>query len=336
MKQAKNLIEKIAQTDNLHLAFLKAGKGKWQSVKVLDFQAKLDEKLFVMKSQILSGDVEVGNYNVFKIYEPKEREICSYSFQEKVLQHALMNKCHTKFDNFQIYDSYACRIGKGSHAAVKRAQQFSKKNDWYLKMDISKYFASIDHSILKKQISQKFREAKLLSVFEKIIDTYHSKENKGLPIGNLTSQYFANHYLAYLDHYIKEELKIKCYVRYMDDMVVWNNDKAVLKSWKNQIEDFLVCNLQLKLKPPLLNYCSRGMPFLGYKVFSENLQLTQRSKLRFIKKAKTIQNDYEQQKQTEKKCQQKSNSLFSFVQFANTLALRKSVLNKLKLNSNDN
>ena len=178
--------------------------------------------MLLLRQQLLSGEVEVGDYSYFKIYDPKEREICASAFREQVLHHALMNICHQYFERYQIYDSYASRPDKGVHAALHRAKTYSQRQFWFLKLDVKQFFASIHHTVLKKQLQHLFKDYELLTIFAHIIDSYAASPNRGVPIGNLSSQYFANHYLAGLDHFIKEELRCKRYVRYMDDMVLWN------------------------------------------------------------------------------------------------------------------
>jgi RNA-directed DNA polymerase len=150
-----------------------------------------------LQRQILSGNVQTGNYRYFTIYDPKQRLICEAPFRQRVLHHALMNICHPFFEKVQIFGSYASRQGKGTYAALERAWYFNKRHLWFLKLDFRKYFDSLDHEILKNQLHRLFKDSDLLQIFERIIDSYCVEQNKGVPIGNLTSQYFANHYLAH-------------------------------------------------------------------------------------------------------------------------------------------
>ena len=188
-----------------------------------------------------------------------------------------MNVCHPYFDRVHIFDSYASRPGKGVHLAVKRAAKYTRQWPWYLKMDIRQFFASIDHSILKGQLARLFKEHKLLGIFDQIIDSYHRLGTKGLPIGNLSSQYFANHYLTTLDHHIKEVWKAKAYVRYMDDLVIWSGDKATLKRLNASIEEYVQTRLALELKPSILNRSHRGLTFCGYRLIPYRVGLSKRS-----------------------------------------------------------
>lgn len=286
MKRQGSLIESIADIDNLRCAYFKARKSKEAGIEVKIFLEDFDANLLTLQSELLSGKVNIGNYHYFTIFDPKERTICAASFPERVLHHAIMNICHANFEQYQIYDSYASRKGKGTYKAVERAKTFQRKYRWFLKLDVRKYFYSINHDILKVLLNKRFKDTRLLEIMFKIIDSYHVNPNVGLPIGNLTSQYFANHYLAVADHYVKEELKIPAYVRYMDDMVLWCNNKEELLEIGAKFQYFLFAELGLEIKPFCLNRSEKGLPFLGYLIFSEKIRLAKRSRTRFITKLK--------------------------------------------------
>jgi RNA-directed DNA polymerase len=325
MKRANNLLARIQDMDNLRLAFWKAGKGKRYAHSVLTFQSDLDDQLRDLQDQIRSARVQVGNYRYFLVHEPKEREICASAFSEQVLHHALMNVCHDHFDKKLIYDCYASRVGKGTYAALDRAQVYTRRYGWYLKLDVRKFFASVHHDVLKRQLACLFKERGLLRIFDSIIDSYAASPNRGLPIGNLTSQYFANYNLSGLDHFIKEDMQVKAYVRYMDDMVLWHAEKSVLKGHKTRIEKYLGEKLMLELKPIQLNRCLSGVPFLGYRLFPYNRRLLQKSKLRFIRKIKNALHLWDEERLDDQQAAAKVLPLLAFTQQANAVALRKRV-----------
>ncbi len=318
MKRANHLLEGIIDPENLRIAFWKASKGKRHAAEVLAYQHKLDQNLSRLRDQIISGKVIVGDYRFFKIYEPKERQICASAFSEQVLHHGLMNICHPYFERVQIYDSYASRKEKGTYAALKRAQKFTHTHKWYLKLDVKKFFASVHHEVIKSQLERMFKEGHLLGVFEKIIDSFEELPQRGVPIGNLTSQYFANNYLAGLDHFIKEQLRIKAYVRYMDDMILWHDEKGKLEEALHAIEQYININLKCDLKPISLNQTKLGLSFLGYRIFPFYTQLTQQSKQRFIKKMRILEHNYETGFWNEANCQRRALSLLAFVKHADT------------------
>ncbi len=262
-------------------------------MEVQRFRANLQGELLQLREDLLSGRAAFGNYHYFYVFEPKQRLICAAAFRERVLHHALMNLCEPVFERYLIHDTYACRKGKGAHRAAARAQTFARKNRLCLKIDIAKYFDSIDHSILERLLVRRFKERRLLDVFHRIISSYETAPGKGVPIGNLTSQYFANHYLGLLDHFVREQLRIRHYVRYMDDMLLWGDDRAGLKRRLALIRDFLRQELALELNSNVgLYYTDSGVNFLGYRVYPFDLRLTKRSRSRFARKFRRYEQQY--------------------------------------------
>jgi len=291
-------------------------------MEVVAYRKSLDENLIALRNELLSGKVQVGQYHYFTIYDPKERKICAATFRERVLHHALMNVCHANFEKYQIFDSYASRLGKGTYAALERASVFQHQYKWFLKLDVRKYFDSIDHAILKSMLTKRFKDKVLLQVFFQIIDSYQTLEGKGLPIGNLTSQYFANHYLALADHHIKEKLQASAYVRYMDDMVIWSNDKNMLLKIGNAFQSFIETELFLTLKPFCLNSTDKGLPFLGYMLFPKTVLLNNSSRKRFKAKLKQYTYKLNNAQWNQAEYQAHVLPLIAFAKHANTFNLR--------------
>ena len=286
MKRQGNLIEGIAAPDNLALAFFKASRGKRCKQEVLRFREDLDDELGGLREELLAGEVDWGDYHSFQVIDPKPRTIHASSFKARVAPHAMMNRCEPAFESYQIHDSYSCRKGRGLDRALERAVRFSRSGDWFLQLDVHKYFNSIDHQILKRLLERRFKDRTVLDLFFSIVNTFHVQPAKGIPIGNLTSQYFANHYLGRLDHFVKEDLRVPRYVRYMDDFVMWSQCRDQLCSFHRLIESFLDQELALAVKPPVLGACSRGMTFLGYRVFPEGARLARRTRDRFRRKGR--------------------------------------------------
>ncbi len=326
MKRAGHLIEKIADPENLQLAYHKAQKGKADKREVIEYGKRLQANLQNLQTQILAGEVETGNYRYFTIYDPKKRLICAAPFGQRVLHHALMNVCHRFFEKVQIFDSYASRIEKGTYAALEKAKRFNRQHKWFLKLDFRKYFDSLDHAVIKNQLRSLFKDSRLLNIFESIIDSYHASSNKGVPIGNLTSQYFANHYLASADHFVKEVLQIKAYVRYMDDSVLWHNSKEILMNAGLSLKQYSAAELQLILKPFCLNQNSHGLPFLGYLLYPDRTRLAQRSRARFIKKLRLYAENLISGVWTQKKYQEHVLPLIAFTQHADAGEFRKKII----------
>ncbi len=325
MKRLDHLTEKIADPDNLRLAFWKARKGKTYSAEVERFRQHLDDNLLRLRAQILNGEVSVGKYRFFKIYDPKERQICAPAFDEQVLHHALMNVCHDRFEKAQISDSYASRPGKGTHTALRRASAFTKRYKWYLKVDVQKFFDTIHHDTVKRQLQRLFKDERLQLIFHQIIDSYAASPGRGVPIGNLTSQYFANHFLSALDHFIKRKLGARAYVRYMDDLVVWSDDLGFLKEAHLQNAQFLKENLFCLLKASTPNRCAAGITFLGYRVFPKFTMLSQRGKLRFSAKSRRVAERYHRGDWGEKESQWHLQALTAFTMHADARKFRSQV-----------
>ena len=327
MKRAGKLYDAVCDPDNLRLAWIKAKKGKEAKQDVFLYGKHLQQNLNKLRNQLMQGVPEIGNYHFFTIYEPKERLICAASFSERVLHHAIMNVCHPVFEKYQIYHSYATRIGKGQFAALAYAKINQRKFGWFCKLDIRKYFDSIPHSLVMQLLSLRFKDQRLLDLFDKIICSYESFPSYGLPIGNLTSQYFANFYLGRADHYLLEEIKIPAYVRYMDDMVLWHHSKAALLEAQQQFTWYINEQLQLLCKTPCLNSNDKGLPFLGYVVFPNMVRLSKQSKLRFIKKYKDAEIKIQSGAWSQADYSRHVIPLIAFTRHAQTKQFRKNVLN---------
>lgn len=334
MKRKGNLINEITDLNNLYEAFYKAQKAKKEKSEVKAYRKNLYENLRRLQHQICSGNVDVGNYSYFTIYEPKERLICAASFAERVLHHALMNVCHPYFENRQIPESYATRIEKGTYKAIEKAKYFSKHYKYYLKLDIRKYFDSISHKILMQKLETIFKDPMLLYIFHQIIDSYSTSQkfqtfekfNKtGLPIGNLTSQYFANFYLVGFDRFIKQTLRIKPYVRYMDDIIIWAYNAQELSAILQASELFLETKLQLALKTKYINTTKHGLNFLSYRIFNNRIELQQKAKKRFIKKIAVFNEKLSNNKFTETEYAAHVRPLIAFTEHASAKGFRRKI-----------
>ena len=303
----------IADAENLRLAFWKAAKGKRAKADCRAFQENLDPNLAGLRVDLLAGQARAGDYHYFTIHDPKERTICAASFRERVLHHALMNVCEPVLARAAIFDSYACREGKGQLAAVRRAEGYARHYGWFLKMDIRKYFDSVDHGVLQGLLRRKFKDAAVLGLFDQVLASYQTKPGRGLPIGNLTSQHFANFYLSPLDRFLKETLDRQAYVRYMDDFVVWGGSGAELRAVWQAVEAFVTAELRLELKPTVaLNKTACGMDFLGYRLHPGELRLARRSKLRFARKFRRYERAHLEGRWTEAQLQQRVQALVAF------------------------
>jgi len=291
LKRYGNLYEEIVSFENLLLASKKAFRGKRDRPKVAEFYFELEKELIHLREELLNKTYEPRLLRTFLIYEPKEREIGASDFRDRVVHHAVCNVIEPIFERSFIYHSYACWEGKGTHRAIKDAQCFSRKYRYFLKCDIRKYFASIDHKILKLILAKKFKDPDLLRLLYIIISSSGPDSNeKGLPIGSLTSQHFANLYLDVFDHYIKDSLRIKAYLRYMDDFILFSDEKPELHFLYVKMKNFLGSELQLQLKEnaTVLAPVTDGVPFLGFRIFPNMIRLKRENKKRALKKIKLV------------------------------------------------
>lgn len=329
MKRVGYLIEKIADMDNLRLAFFKAQRGKGIKKEVDDYRKELDTNLLQLRNELLEGKVNVGNYHLFKIYDPKERMVCAAAFRERVLHHALMNVCAPVFERHFVETTYANRTNKGTYKALDTAFKAINKYAYVAKLDVRKYFDHIDHAILMTLLGKLFKDWRLLNILQQIIQSYSVEPGKGVPIGNLTSQYFANYYLSPTDHYAKEKLMIPINVRYMDDILMFDNDYERLKANVAAFQQVLETRLLLTLKPPVLQKTEIPIPFLGYQLSKHKIGLTKRSKNRFKKKYKAIVWAKEYHCCTEQETQAHLLPLFAFVRHGYTKQYRARILKEV-------
>lgn len=316
MKRTGFIIERIADLDNLYEAFRLASRGKQRKKEVHKYVERLDENIALLRHQILQGDVSVGNYHYFTIYDPKERVICAADFNERVLHHAIINVCQNLFDRTLIDSTYATRKGKGVYSAIDKAVEACTKYRYTAKLDFRKYYDSVDHNILKSLLRRHFKDEYLLQIFDEIIDSYCVTEGKGLPIGNLTSQYFANAYLSIIDHYAKEELRASIYIRYMDDILIADNDRNRLKEIVQKLDNRATTYLYLTLKPPIFRPSKVGQIFLGYKILPYRYELSGRSKKRYRSKILEYDKRFKQGEWDEHTYQEHLLPLTAFVQHA--------------------
>lgn len=328
MKRTGFLIERIADLDNLYEAFRRACRGKQRKKEVLRFREHFDENIATLRRSILAGNVDVGNYHYFTIYDPKERVICAADFQERVLHHAIINVCHDLFDRTLIDTTYATRKGKGVYAAIDKAVEACSKYAYTAKLDFRKYYDSIDHDTLRSLLRRRFKDRLLLRIFDEIIDSYCVVEGRGLPIGNLTSQYFANAYLSPLDHYAKEVLHARVYIRYMDDILIADNDRSRLKEIVRAFGEQASAQLHLTLKPPMFRRSKEGQTFLGYRILPHHYRLAGRSKKRYRTKLAEYLKNFEQGRWDELTYQEHLLPLTAFVMHAVSRKFRGSCIVK--------
>jgi hypothetical protein len=328
MKRHNKLFEQIIDYNNIRLAFLKALRGNRKGLSAINFCKNTEKNLSAVRDKITSLDCGWGHYRSFLITDPKLRVISTAPFEQRIMHHAIMNIIEPIFDRPMICHSYACRKGKGTHAAVKYAFGRSKTNPFFLKLDIRKYFDSIDHDALKTLIRRLIKDTRVLFLLDGVIDSYETAPGKGVPIGNLTSQFFANLYLAGMDHFILEKLRPSAYCRYMDDFVLWSTSQAELKTMFTQVNEYVTQNLKLTVKQPVLGKTATGLPFLGFLIKEKGIYLLQKSKRRFKKRISEITASLYSGIITEEKAAERTRSVCAAINLARTNRLRRKAFGK--------
>ena len=346
MKTFKNLYQQIYTFDNLYEAARKARRHKRYKLNTLEFDRKLEENLWELHHELKNRLYVPGDYTQFRIKRPKERLITSAPYRDRVVHHALCNVIEPIFEKRFIADSYACRVGKGTHRAVDRCQGFLRKYRYGLRGDISKYFPSIDHKILFNLIARWFKDADLLLLIDSFIRHYREEEvhlfyfpeddlltpierGKGLPIGNLTSQLFANFFLNELDQFVKTELRFKAYLRYMDDFLVFSDDKRLLHLTKARIDEFLE-SIRLKLHPKKCEVFAtkNGVPFLGFHIYSSHRRVLKANVRDFEERLKILRKQYYQGNMTFAEITEKVHGWIAHASHADSWHLRSALFNK--------
>lgn len=318
----------VTAPDNLRESFLLAARGKSAKAEVKKFRDDLDRNLLLIADGLNTATLDFSKYRQFLVYEPKARVISAAPFSVRVALQAMMRVCHNVFDDYQIFDSYASRVGKGTYKALERAQCFARRNEWFVKLDVKSFFASIDHDVMMRQLCRLFKDRTLLENFRNIIDSYSVEPQKGLPIGNLSSQYFANHYMAVADRYAKTA-GVRSMVRYMDDVLMFANDKDSLVRQMNDYAGFVERELLLRLHAPVLNRTRFGVPFLGYVVYPHKMRLNANSRRRFRHRILAFHSMAEEETLADETYAANVVAMHSFAEKADSLGFRKSVYGML-------
>ena len=299
-KTYKHLYSRIASFENLHTAYLKARGNKRFKPDVLEFSANLETNLLALREKLLKKTYRTGEYYVFEVYEPKKRVVAALPFRDRVAHHALCNVIEPIWEARFIRDSYACRVGKGTHAGADRVTEFLRraKQKWeqvyVLKLDVRAYFPSVDHIVLLDLLEKRIACKDTQWLIREIVESWPvGGGEKGIPIGNLTSQLFANIYLHEMDKFVKHELRARFFVRYMDDAVIIHANKAWLREAKLRLGEFLAERLALTLNTKTNIFpMAQGVNFLGYRIWATHRLLRKSSVKRMRRKLRHFEQGY--------------------------------------------
>ena len=317
--------EEVVGMENLLEAWKEFLKGKRNKRDVQEFSLRLMDNIFSLHEDLVNHTYRHGDYQAFNICDPKPRNIHKAAVRDRLLHHAIHRILYPFFDRIFIADSFSCRVGKGTHGALNRFRSFgyivSKNNTrtcWILKCDIRKFFASVDHVVLMNILSVYISDKNILWLLREVINSFSStRAGIGLPLGNLTSQLFANIYMNEFDQFMKHKLKARYYVRYTDDFVMLSEDKSWLESLISQINWFFYKRLRLKLHPEkvFIKTFASGIDFLGWIHFPDYRVLRTATKRRMMKRIEEIS------------CLETINSYLGLLKHGNTHKLKAKILN---------
>ncbi len=343
MKRHGHLFERLVSFENLLAAAKAARRGKRFKTNVARFDFDLERELVALQQELRSQTYRPGPYHTFTIREPKTRLISAAPYRDRVVHHALCRIIEPIFDQTFITDSYACRVGKGTHLAVDEFSRHARRFRYVLKCDIAKYFPSIDHEILVSLLERKIKDPQVLWLMRLIVAASNEQEfvcrhfegddlfsplvrRRGIPIGNLTSQFFANVYLNGFDHFVKEHLRCKVYLRYCDDFVVFGDDKPSLWAIKDAMGDYLA-TLRLMLHPRKCQVMPthNGVDFLGYRVFPTHRRLRATTAKRAIRRLRNQAHACSRGMLTVEQWRQSWASWLGYAKHADTYGLRRVV-----------
>ncbi len=341
------MYQQLTEWDNLLWAYRKASKGKRGHPNVAAFEFWLEDNLLQLQSELRHFTYQPGPYVSFTIHEPKQRLISAAPFRDRVVHHALCNLIEPIFERSFIADSYANRVGKGTHHALARCQQFARRFRYVLACDVRQFFPSIDHAVLQHILARKLQDKDVLWLAEQILssgegvlseayemvyfpgdDLFAINRPRGLPIGNLTSQFWANCYLNPFDHFVKRELGCTGYVRYVDDLLFFADDKADLWQWREAVIERLA-RFRLTIHPHAQPQpVSEGVPFLGFTVFPERRRLKRRKGVYFQRRLERLIAAYARGEMTLDQLTASVRGWTNHVRYGNTVGLRKAILTR--------
>lgn len=279
MKRIGNLFDKIVSEENIYNAYLKARKGKRNTKGVIAFEKDIEGNIKRLSEQLKAGEFKTSPYREFTLYDPKERNISVLPFYpDRLVHHSIMTYISPILISTFTADTYNCIKGRGVHKAVYKLKDYLRDvpNTLYcLKLDITKFYPSIKGETLKSQLRRKLKDERVLNLLDEIIDS-----KIGQPIGNFTSQTLANYHLSFFDHWMKEQKKVKYYMRYADDLIILHSDKEYLHNMLQEIKEYLRDNLELEVKGnhQVFPVSARGIDFLGYKFYHTHTRLRKRIK----------------------------------------------------------
>ncbi|MGC9610948.1 MAG: reverse transcriptase/maturase family protein [Minisyncoccia bacterium] len=337
MRIYKNIFEQIISPENLFSAWDVFKQDKRNRPDVLQFEWRLEENIFQLHRDLKEKFYKHGPYAGFYITDPKQRHIHKATVRDRILHHAVFSVVNPIFEPTFIPTSFSCRVGYGTHKGVEALKNITRKVSqnntnrcFVLKCDVRKFFDSVNHEILLSIIKKRIKDNDAVWLLESIVRSYESTPGKGIPIGNLTSQLFANVYMNELDQFVKHRLKVKHYVRYTDDFALVSENREELKNLLIPISEFLENELALKLHPnkSILRSICQGADFLGYVIFPKHRIIRTKTKHRMFRKLEKRMEEYKAGDITKLNFEQSINSYLGVLSHANAHRLQEELLNR--------
>ena len=324
MKRHKITLAEIADRNNLALALYRAARGKRDCYVVRCFLADMDTRLNQLAGDILDGRMPHGIFRSFTISDPKKRLIQAACFPDRIFHHAIMNQAGPVFERAMVAHTYACRPGKGVHRAVEQVQKNLRRFPWFVKIDISGYFAAINHARLLEVLSRRFKGQEILEQFERVVASYYDTPGRGLPIGSLTSQYFANYYLDGLDRLLGADPAVRAMVRYMDDIVWWCDTKQQARRVLAGVKAYLRHERDLAVKPEVqILRSAQGISYCGFRILPGIVRMSRRRKRRFLQRRLYWENLYQAGVIDAHRLQTAVSAVYAIAQGTDSLAWRR-------------
>ena len=341
----------LCSWDNLLLAYRKAAKGKRGQPPAAGFEYHLEDNLVLLQHELASQSYQPGAYHSFYIHEPKRRLISAAPFRDRVVHHALCNAIEPLFEASFIADSYANRVGKGTHRALNRCQDLARRYPYVLQCDVRQFFPSIDHAILRGILGRKIADARVIWLVNRILASgvgvldeeyemaWFPSDNllaanrpRGLPIGNLTSQFWANCYLNPFDHFVRRELRCSAYLRYVDDFLLFGHGRRQLWEWKAAIVERLArLRLIIHREQAQVHPVEHGIPFLGFVVYPEKRRLKRRKAIAYTRRLRQMAREYSSGQISLDPITASVLGWVNHVRYGNTIGLRKAILGRLTI-----
>lgn len=350
-----SLYPRIYDWDNLVLAHRKASRGKRGKEPAARFEYRLEDNLIALHDELRTKTYRPGPYDSFYIHEPKRRLISAAPFRDRVVHHALCNVIEPIFEGSFIHDSYANRIGKGHHRALDRAQVFARRHRYVLPCDVRQFFPSVDHAILRRTLARKLRDPDVMWLVDRILasgigvlseeysvvyfpgdDLLAATRPRGLPIGNLTSQFWANCFVNPFDHFVKRELRCPGFVRFVDDLLLFGDDKKQLWAWKRAVVERLArLRLTIHEERAQVRPVTEGVPFLGFVVYPHKRRLKRRNGVAYARRLRVLVCEYAAGRLSLEQLTASARGWANHAQFGDTLGLRRDILGSVVLPSRE-